>query len=66
VAEVLERWLYGDPEAVMMRKESKSCKGCEFEVSEIWFNERVMRCLKEKQHGVKCKQYKITLIAVKQ
>ena len=66
MAEVLERWMYGDPLQAVMRKEAQSCKGCEFEQSEIWFNERMMRCLKDKQHGVKCKQYKPALIVGKQ
>lgn len=57
---VFERWMYGDPLQALMRKEEKSCKGCEFEVSETWFNERMMRCDKDRQHGVKCKQYKET------
>lgn len=63
MAEVLERWMYGDPMQAAMRREAQSCKGCEFEVTENWFNERVMRCLKDRQHGAKCKQYKETSIA---
>ena len=65
VAEAFERWMYGDPLEAAMRIESKSCKGCEFEVLEKWFSERVMRCLKDKKHGMKCKQYRAALQAAK-
>ena len=58
MAEVLERWVYGDPEAVAMRREAQSCKGCEFEVTENWFGKRIQRCLKDKQHGTKCRFYR--------
>lgn len=66
MAEVLERWMYGDPLQAAMRKEAQSCKGCEFEVFEQWFGERVMRCLKDNKHGVKCKQYRAASAAAKQ
>lgn len=59
MAEVLERWMYGDPMEAAMRKEAQSCKGCEFKRKEQWFGEWRMRCLKDKKYGVKCKQYRI-------
>ena len=65
MGEILERWQYGDPMMVAMRLEAQSCNGCEFERKEKWFGEWRMRCLKDKTHGEKCKQYQIALRAAK-
>ena len=56
--ETLERWAYGNPEEVAMRREAQSCKGCEQEVKERFFGQEVKRCQKDKRYGTRCNLYR--------
>ena len=50
----LERWEYGNPEAVAERRQTRSCHGCRHE-SKIrmgWNN--LEFCEKGRKHGVRC------------
>jgi len=54
----LERWEFGNPEAVAARKESKTCKGCKYLESIILFGRRTEICGFGRPSGNRCKKYK--------
>jgi hypothetical protein len=55
-----EAWEYGNPEAVAIRKESMTCKGCSH--AGIVFDRRY--CTKGKKYGTRCRQYKEVQITI--
>jgi hypothetical protein len=51
-----EAWEYGNPEAVAIRKESRTCKGC-IHIA-VAFDRRY--CNLGKKYGARCKSYSDT------
>lgn len=54
----LERWQYGDPEKVALRKESSTCKGCVHLETVKAFGQWHVICNKKKKPGNRCRIYK--------
>lgn len=53
----LDSWQYRDPLEVAIRKESQTCKGCNYEEVVIMFGGEVKVCNKSRKHGKRCKHY---------
>lgn len=54
----LERWMYGNPENILLRQESATCKGCAYLEVHKAFGQFVSICLKKKKATRRCSQYK--------
>lgn len=60
----LESWEYGNPEAVAIRREGQTCKGCVHEEFVTAFDLAVWICKskdekgKRRQHGRRCKNFR--------
>lgn len=50
----LERWEYGNPEAVAERRQARSCHGCRYESKIRMGVEYLEFCEKGRKHGVHC------------
>lgn len=60
----LERWEYGDPESVAIRREEKSCKGCHsIEVVKL-FGETQEICDDGRPKERRCRKYKLATIRI--
>lgn len=60
----LQKWEFRDPMLVLMSKQqaaiNRSCAGCMHTRSvQSPFDDTVVRCLKGKPYGKKCKQYEV-------
>lgn len=53
-----ERYDYGDPLQVAMRRQAQSCHGCAFETEIKLAGDKLKLCAKLNPHGKKCKLYK--------
>lgn len=54
----LERWMFGNPESVLLRKESSTCKGCVHLEAVKAFDKWFVVCNKKKKPGNRCRLYK--------
>ena len=61
----LPAWQYRDPLEAAIRAEAESCKGCVFECPVKIAGATLGICVKGKQHGSKCREFRQTLERVK-
>ena len=54
----LERWEFGDPEQVAIRREEKSCKGCQSIETVIIFGSQHTICDDGSPKDRRCRKYK--------
>lgn len=54
----IERWEFGDPEAVAIRREDQTCKGCARLDTLVLFGRRTEICTLGRPAGKRCKRYK--------
>lgn len=58
----IERWEYGDPESVAIRREDQTCKGCARLDTLVLFGRRTEICTLGGPAGKRCKRYKEIMI----
>ena len=60
----LERWEFGDPEKVAMRREEKSCKGCQSIETISLFGDTQKICDDGHPKERRCRKYKRAAISI--